>query len=119
MNHNKKYFFFFLSSVLVASVLSACSQDEGDGKDEKSKLQMQLMAQKNQLSASQCQAADELRNQCYLELLKNSPEAINDLGGKNPFLLKSWDETDFSTSLSLAGVSDCRTSFISCSKLVQ
>lgn len=98
--------------------LSSCSQDEGDGKDEGGKafLNVSSSVGKADLSSHsivRCAIQDQLRNQCYRELLKASPEIVEDLGGKNPFLLKTWDQTDFSNNLLANEINLCRSSFSS------
>ena len=97
MNASSKVLFLLASAVFF----TACSQDEGDGKEEKSKA---VSAQ----SLSQSTVQDEVRNQCYRDLLKTSPELINELKGQNPFLLKTWDQTDFSNSAFLIDIVNCR-----------
>lgn len=108
-----KVLFLLLSSTVF--FLGACSQDEGDGKDDKGGKQMTASAvslnEAPVLSSVRCASNDELRNQCYRDLLKASPELINELNSQNPFLLKTWDHTDFSNSTMLKEITNCRVSY--------
>ncbi len=98
--------------VLSLVLLGSCSQDEGDGKEEKGKSNLTAAAVNDfDTSSIRCASNDELRNQCYRDLLKTSPEVISEFKGKNPFLLKTWDQTDFSNSPILKEVTNCQVSF--------
>ncbi len=111
MKTSRKISALFLAALLVLT--SACSQDDGDGKDEKGNLQRSAanILSEGNASAIRCASHDELRNQCYREILKNAPELISELNGANPFLLKSWDQIDFSSSTFLKEITNCRVSF--------
>ncbi len=106
-----RYSILLLASIFL--LLNACSQDDGDGKDDGIMVTAALASEyaNAKMPSVKCASSDELRKLCYLDLLKNTPELTNELGGRNPFLLRTWDQIDFSRSVLLKEVSLCRDSY--------
>jgi hypothetical protein len=106
---------FFLWAFIA---LSACSNDGGDGKDDKGEKQNSVAPASGLIALSACESANpfeaalhKLREQCYQTILANEPTLLNELQGQNPFLIETWDRLKLEQISFASQVLNCRISF--------
>lgn len=113
----KQTYFKFVLALFAAVFVSACSNDGGDGKDDKGEKQNGVAPASGALVQLACGSENDiamltqLRQQCYQYILARQPAILNELQGQNPFLIETWEKLDLNEISFAPQMLSCRNSF--------
>jgi hypothetical protein len=99
--------------LFAVTVIAGCSSDGGDGKDDKGENKTGVAPASGATLIKTCASsiAIKLRGQCYQQILTAQPSVANELSGRNPFLLETWDSLTLEQVSFSADVLSCRNLF--------